>query len=262
MHRAAIAVLVTAVALAGCTPRPAPRLPAPLGALPSAEQLDAAGDARRAALRGLRAWARLAYESPQEARKAKQLLIAERPDRLRMEVFSPFGAVFVLAAADGSLAAWDRGTSTVYRGAASATNLQRYTQVGLPVDDAVALLLGTPPLDAGDDRVVSADGERIKLWWTTADGARAAWFSPALEPLRYEQHADDGRVLLRASYDNYQAVDGVRVASQVDFELPQTQMRVGITLSDIEVNPPLDAAVFALETPAGSQVVDLDRGGP
>ena len=262
MRRAAIAVLATAVALAGCTPRPAPRPPAPRGALPAAEQLDAAVAARRAALQSLRAWARLSYESPEESRKVKQLLIAERPDRLRMELFSPFGAVFVLAAADGRLAAYDRGTSTVYRGAATAANLQRYTQVGLPVDDAVALLLGAPPTGDGDDRVVSADGDDIKLWWETAGGARAAWFSPALEPLRYEEHAEDGRVLLRATYGDYQPIDGVRVALQVGFELPQTPLRVGIALSDIEVNPPLPPTVFAFETPAGSRLVDLDRGGP
>lgn len=262
MGRAAIAVLATAVALAGCTPRPAPAPPAPvLGALPSAAQIDAASAARQAAVRGLRAWARLSYESPEESRRVRQLLIAERPDRLRLELFSPFGAVFVLTAADGALAAWDRETSTVYRGAASAANLRHYIQVELPVDEAVALLLGTPPL-GGDDAVVSADGDQIKLWWATADGARAAWFTPALEPLRYEQHAGDGRVLLRASYADYQTLGGLRVARHIGLELPQRPLRLGIALSDIEVNPPLEAAAFALATPSGSRVVDLDRPAP
>ena len=78
--------------------------------------------------------ARVSYSSPEESRKAKQLLIAARPDRLRFEILSPFGTVFVLTAADGALAAWAREESTVYRGSASAANLQRYAQVDLPVE--------------------------------------------------------------------------------------------------------------------------------
>ena len=52
--------------------------------------------------------ARMRYTSPNESRRAKQIIIAERPDRLRLEVLSPFGAVFVLAANDGTLAAYSR----------------------------------------------------------------------------------------------------------------------------------------------------------
>jgi outer membrane biogenesis lipoprotein LolB len=263
MHRAAIAVLATAVALAGCSVRPAPGPPTPAAAPVDAQAIIAADGARRAALRSLRAWARLAYESPDESHRAKQLLIAERPDRLRLEIFSPFGAVFVLTAADGALAAYDRGASTVYRGAASADNLRRYTQMDLPVAGAVDLLLGTPPIDDAAPGIVSLDGGAIELWRGTADGgARVAWYSPALLPLRYEEQDRDGHVRLRAAYDGYTVVDGVQIATQLHIELPPTQQRIDVTLSDVEVNPTLGDAVFALQTPDGSAVVNLDRGVP
>lgn len=263
MRRAAIAVLLTAVALAGCSVRPTPGPPSPVAAPVDAQAIVAADATRRAALRGLRAWARLAYQSPEESHRAKQLLVAERPDRLRMEIFSPFGAVFVLAAADGSLTAYDRGASTVYRGAASADNLRRYTQMDLPVAGAVDLLLGTPPIDAAEPGIVSVDGDAIELWRGTADGgARVVWYSPALLPVRYEEQDRDGRVRLRAAYEGYTPVDGVVVATQLHIELPPTQQRIDMTLSDVEVNPPLGDGVFALQTPSGSAVVDLDRGEP
>lgn len=263
MRRAAIAGLLTAVALAGCSVRPAPGPPTPVAAPVDAQAIVAADAARRAALRSLRAWARLAYQSPDESHRAKQLLVVERPDRLRLEVFSPFGAVFVLAAADGALTAYDRGASTVYRGAASADNLRRYTQMDLPVAGAVDLLLGTPPLDAAEPGIVSVDGAAIELWRGTADGgARVVWYSPALLPQRYEEQDRDGRVRLRAAYDGYASIDGVEVATQLHIELPPSQQRIELTLSDVEVNPALGAAVFALQTPDGSAVVDLDRGVP
>jgi len=262
MRRTAIAVLVTAVALAGCAVRPTPPPIAGPTTLPSAAALSAALEARRAALRGLRAWARLSYESPEQSRKAKQLLVVERPDRLRLEVFSPFGAVFVLTTAGGRLAAWDRGEAVVYRGTASAENLDRYAQVNLPVPTAVDLLLATPPLD-GSGGVVSADGAAVKLWQQTDDGVTAAWFAAdSLEPLRVEHQAADGHVLLRTSYDAWTAVDAVRVPALLTIELPETQRRIGIALTDIEVNPPLPAPVFALATPTGARDVALDGDPP
>jgi hypothetical protein len=261
MRRPAIAVLATVVLLGGCAPRSAslPSAPAPIGTLPSAEQILAGLAQRRAALRSLRAMARLSYTSPEESHKVKQLVIAERPDRLRFEILSPFGAAFVLTAADGVLAAWQRNESTVYRGAASATNLQRYAQVDLPVATAVDLLLGTPPLQTDPRSVVSADGGAIELWQGAGHGVRVAWFSPTLEPLRYEQRDSDGRVLLRTTFGQYAASGAVRLPTQFAIELPLQQRRIDIALGDVEVNPVLAGAVFALETPAGSKEVDLDR---
>lgn len=264
MRRRAIAVFATVVLVAGCTSRSAPR-PLPAGtdqavALPAPAQILDALAQRRAAVRGVRAMARLSYTSPEESRRAKQLVIAERPDRLRFEILSPFGAVFVLAAADGVLAAWARNESTVYRGSASAENLQRYAQVDLPVTTAVDLLLGTPPLHADLDSVVSADDGAVELWQDTGRSVQVLWLTPGLEPLRYEQRTADGHVLLRATFGEYAAIDGVRVATQLGIELPTAQRRIDIALSETELNPPLPDAVFALETPAGSKEVRLDDG--
>ena len=263
VRRPAVAVLATAMLLAGCTARSAPRpAAAPPGSLPDAQRILDSLAERRSAVRSVRAMARLSYSSPEESRKAKQLLIAARPDRLRFEIFSPFGTVFVLTAADGTLAAWARDQSTVYRGSASAENLRRYAQVDLPVPTAVDLLLGTPPLAAATDRVVSADDGAVELWQDGGRGVEVLWLSPTLEPLRYEQRAADGHVLLRATFGQYDAIDGVRIPTQLGIELPPAQRRLDIALSDTEVNPPLADAVFALETPPGSKEIDLDHATP
>lgn len=260
MRRAAIAGLLAAMAFAGCATRPASHVAGPaLGPLPSAAAIFDALAARRAAVRSLRAWARLSYVSPEESRRAKQLLVAERPDRLRMELLSPLGAMFVLAAADGALAAYARSESTVYRGAASAENLQRYIQVDLPIDTAVDLLLGSPPLDAELGGIVSADGSTVKLWQEDGEEISVAWFTPGLEPVRCERQDADGRVILRAAFDDYATIDGARIPTKLGIELPQTQRRIDIELSDTEINPPLPETVFALQTPAGSREVDLDQ---
>jgi outer membrane biogenesis lipoprotein LolB len=249
--------------LAGCAARQAPPPPAPIsGPLPSAAELLDAVAARRSAIVSLRSMARLRYTSPEETRSAKQVIAAARPDRLRFEVLSPFGSVFVLTTDHGGLAAYVRDESTFYRGSASAENLYRYTQVDLPVGAAVDLLLGTPPIPAVRDGVVSRDEGLIKLWQDSGDTTHETWFSSALLPVRYEWHDRDGYLHLRASFDDYREVDHINLPMRLTLEQPDLQRSIEIDLRDPEVNPPLANAVFALQAPPGSRIVDLDRGQP
>lgn len=230
--------------------------------MPSADAIFAALAQRRATVHALRALARLSYSAPEESHKARQLLVAERPDRLRMEILSPFGTVFVLTTGGGTLTAWSREESTVYRGLASPENLERYAQLEVPVPVAVDLLLGTPPLRAAADSVVSADAAAVQLWQDVGDGIRVGWFNDRLEPLRYEQRDAGGHVHLRVSFDAYTAVNGVTVPLQLGIELPLMQRRLDLTLSEPEINPHLATSVFALDTPPGSRLVDLDQATP
>ncbi|MGH7789736.1 MAG: LolA family protein, partial [Candidatus Binatia bacterium] len=214
---------------------------------------------QRTAVHSVRALAKLTYSAPEDSGSARQILIAARPDRLRMEVLSPFGALFVLTAANGTLAAWERSSSTVYRGRATADNLARYAQVDLPVATAVDLLLGTPPIAIDGTAVVSEDDGLTKLWQEHQALVQVAWFNGALEPLRYEEQTEDGRVALRVTFDAYTNVGGRRVPSRLRVELPEAERRVEIALSETEINPELPPAVFVLQTPPGSQDVALDR---
>jgi outer membrane lipoprotein-sorting protein len=227
--------------------------------LPQLAEVMRAVETRRDSIQSLRAVARMQYTSPDESRKAKQIIIAERPDRLRLEVLSPFGTVFVLAASDGALAAYSRDEDAVYRGAASSANLARYAGVDLPVAMAVDLLLGTPPVDGAAEGVVSFSPNGVELWQSSPRGAQVIWFTPLLEPIRYEQRDEDGYVRLRATFDSYANVDGTRLPTLVGLELPRSRERIEITLRDPEVNPVLAKSVFALKTPPGSREIELDR---
>ncbi len=263
MHRQVIAALAV-VMLASCVPRqpsPAPTLQV-FDQLPEPDVLLESLEARRAAVRGVSTIARLAYTAPGESQRAKHVIIAERPDRLRLEVLSPFGVVLVLTSSDGTLSAYARDEATVYRGTASAENLKRYVQVELPISTAVDLILGTPPLRAHYYSVVSRDDGLVKLWQGEGRDVRVAWFGAGLDPTRYEQRDEEGHVILRATFDDYADFDGERMPTRLGLELPSAEQRIDITLSDPEVNPALADALFALETPEGSREINLDREAP
>ncbi len=258
---AALLVLGMALLSSGCAAlrRPAvSRLPS---RLPSAAELEAVLTQRREALHSLRAVAHVRYHDPEESNRSRDAIVVARPDRLRVEVLSLFGSVFVLTASDGTLAAYAPQEHTVYRGEASPENLWRYVRLALPVGDLVDIILGAPPARAGGEPQVTFDGPsgEIRLRQPFSDGAQIVSFSLAELPVAAEEQAADGRTQWHARFGGYEDHNGLPLATHIAFELPEWQRSFDIALEDVDVNPTLDPSIFALQTPPGSKVVNLDR---
>jgi outer membrane lipoprotein-sorting protein len=258
-----IAVL-TAMTLAGCALRE-PAKPAALTGLPADPgvligRITDRMSARRALVQALRSRAQLTYRAGgRAAQHAKHVIVAARPDRLRFEVYSLLGSLFVLTARDGTLTAYLPRESTVYRGTASRANFARYTRVDLSVSAAIDLLLGTPPLTRQGITGVTYDEGLLRLTQRNGAHTQAAWFDADLTLLRYESRADPGSIDVRASFADYQAVDGIPIATRLTLELPATSEQIDIVLRDPEVNPALPDSVFSLSVPTDSREVDLDE---
>jgi len=214
---------------------------------------------RRSEIRSIRALARTSYSSPEPSQRVRQLILAARPDRLRWEILSPFGTAFVLTAIHGTLAAYVPGEHTVYRGAASPENLARYAGVDLSVATVVDLLLGTPPLLVDGLIVASEEGDEFELWQSVDDEVFVSWFSPLMDPVRYESRDNEGYVLVRATFGDFTRVQGIRLATHLTVEIPPSSRRVEMELREPEVNPDLPDRLFALQTPPGTTEVDIDR---
>jgi outer membrane lipoprotein-sorting protein len=256
MRQALLAVaLLSACSAQKNLPLGANRASAPL---PEASELLESLARRRASVLRIRGLARTSYSAPENSLRSKQFLTAARPDRLRIEVLSPFSTVFVVVTRDGTLTAYDPGEKTVYRGAASVENLASYIQVALPIDVIVDALMATPRMHAGHSGVVSLDDGLLELWQDVENDIRVTWFDQLHQPLRYERRDATGNVLLRVNYPPYDLETGASVPLSVDLELPQDKRRIEIQLIDVDVNPPLDEAVFTLDTPPGSREVALD----
>lgn len=254
-------LLAVAAVIPGCgTPRTLVGRWAPVS-LPSAADLEAALDARREAVHSLRALARLRYRDPDASGAARQAIVVARPDRVRVEVLSVFGAVFVLTAEDGAMTAYARDEGTVYRGQASLENLQRYARLFMPVRDLVDVVLGTPPPRPARQERVSFDAEAggIRLWRALDDGAQIVWFNDATLPVAAEERRGDGHALWHATFTHYEDHDGIPLATQVGLDLPMAERSIDIRLEDVDVNPTLDASIFAFQAPPGSKVVNLDH---
>jgi outer membrane biogenesis lipoprotein LolB len=257
-HLAGVPLVALSCLLAACTTmRPVTPHRAP-AVLPSVADLDATLAARRAAVHSLRALARLRYHDAEQSVTSREAIVVARPDRVRVEVLSLFGAVFLLVADNGQMTAYAREENTVYRGQASPHNLQRYVGLGLPVDELVDVVLGTPPPRDGPAQVsFDAAAGAICLRRSFADGAQSIWFSDAALPVATEELGADGAPHWRAAFSAYEERNGVPIATQIGLDLPSASQSLEIALQDIEVNPPLDHSIFAFQAPSGSKVVDL-----
>jgi outer membrane lipoprotein-sorting protein len=256
--RATVVLLILTGLLAGCTAmRPVvPR--AARATLPSVAELEAALAARRDTVRSMRALTRLRYHDPDQSVTSREAIVVARPDRVRVEVLSMFGTVFLLVADDGQMTAYARNENTVYRGQASPQNLQHYVRLGLPLDELVDVVLGTPP--PGDGRAeVSFDeaAGAIRLRRLAATGTETVWFSDATLPVAAEEVGADGAAHWRATFAAYEDHDGIPIATHIGIELPIWSQSMEIALQDVEVNPTLDHSAFAFEAPSGSKVVEL-----
>lgn len=256
LYRAGSLLLVALLAGGCATLKPAgPGLPAL-----TAADLQRLLAERREALHSLRSEASIAVSSPERSGKARQFLMAERPDRLRVEVFSPFGVAFVLATAQGDLAAYVREENRVYRGAATPENLARYTALDLHVADVVDVLLGGPPQRVVRSASVFAEASTglLRLRQETEGGAQVVLFGgEPLLPAEVQELDADGALLWRANFGEYRSVGGVAVPTHIGVEVPSAEESLEVTLSEPEANPSLPESLFVLQTPAGSSEVNL-----
>jgi len=251
-------VALTSTLIGGCAGKqPVPRPAAP-EQLPTVFEIDSLLTERRNALRSVRALARLQYRHPDGSSSSREAIAISRPDRMRVEVLSLFGAVFVLTAQDGRFIAYARQENTVYQGTASPENMWRYARIGLPVVDLVDLVLGTPPQRTEVWSHVSFDEESgwVQLSQELQGGIQAVWLEGNL-PQAAEYRDEFGDVQWRAYFSEYRSIGSVPIATHIRLEVPDAEHSVEIALSDIDVNPELDPSIFRVEAPAGARVVEL-----
>jgi hypothetical protein len=152
---AACTCLVGALAASGCARPVAP----PPSSPPSADAALARMHASFACGNAVQANGKLDHYGIQGRVRGELMLFAARPDRLRMDIVSPFGVTVATLTTDGdrfSLA--DLRDKRFYVGPATACNIARLTAVPVPGHVLVELLRGEAP-------VLRHDAQQASMAW-------------------------------------------------------------------------------------------------
>jgi len=261
--RAALPGLALAAA-AACAPAVPTAPPPPLTRVAPAEAAAALAEAE-ASIRTLRGLADVRLERADANQRLREAAVLALPGKLRLETLAFGGATVLILATDGErLAIYSLATQEFHHGRASARALAGLTGVAVDPRHLVRLMAGLPPLafPAADPR------SRLE---PEGDGFAAESVEGAFQQ-RLRLDAGGGVVggELRTAAGlvfTFVFEDPRQVGPRVfPFRLRLEQPgggRVDLTYRSVELNLPVDDAVFSLPLPPGEvRVVDLDAVPP
>jgi len=243
----AIVVLILALGLAACAPRPA--------ALPlddATAALDAAAlyeslREREDRMQTLRARFSATVHSGDSQRRAEGVLLVKKPQQFRLRLLSPFGFTVFDYAAQGAHARMQlplEGKELV--------DTEIDTQSGFsPIDFRRAFLRGDEAFPGSCDlhsdtvEVVVTCRAEDGLWWREIRIARATATVTRESTFAGEQlHSV-------MQFGDYRLVDGMAVPFAIELRTPPRSVTVQIVVRAYEVNPTLTDALFDAATGGG-----------
>lgn len=211
--------------------------------------------ARVSSLQGL---AKVKVQAPLNSVNGSQVLLAQKPDRLRAETLSPFGTpMLLLAASDGTLDVSLPGQNVYYTGKASPANLDLFVNLPLRLSDLVDILLYQPSL--------------ITAWKEEAFSLqKGGWLLVRHGTLRRQELVFNlQRQLVEVTYFenndlfmkiNYAQIpeQGERFPHLLTLEIPGKHATVSLEFTDVKTNGDLRPETFQLVRPPGARIVYLN----
>lgn len=252
MVRAALFVVALVSALACRTIPPA----VPLSAddpLPAAllERWEAEAASRRA----LRGRVHLAVDSEAGGLAGRQIVVLERPAKLRVEVLGLLSQTTAVITTDGDrFEVFRVGDRSYETGRVHADLLWREARLALAPADAIAVLLGAPVPGAD---LVPANAVRTHEDWIEVDlvddaGRRRqrASFDRGERLRSFAVFGDDGSTRWRVVFDDYAPVGASQLPHAIVLDVSRGATHAEIALKDLELNPTLSGELFQLRAPA------------
>ncbi len=241
-------LLAAAVVTLGCRSAPSGGPP------PDPDRLFASLVRTATRTQSLQAEGRVTYWGDDGRVRLRTVVVAERPDRFRVETLTPFEEPIDVVTSDGTKLYW-LGQGALRVGAATADNLAQVIPLPLPPPAVVDVLLGGVPTarrwvatrsEAGEHgswRLSLTDprGEAAQLW-VQRDTTRVVRIRLA------ETHRHPA---VDVRFDAFE--DGI--ARRIRLEVPTRDLSVQIQLEDPLMDASPDAALFRVDPPSGRKAI-------
>lgn len=193
------------------------------------------GEARRT----LRALGSLKVAARRGGGRVKQVILVERPARLRLESLDFLGQSRSVLVTDGRRYMFFDGQERRNGTLGPKTLLDL---MGLDLDplEAVRALLAAPGAsDVPVTRVFARGEERI-----VEQGSRRLYFTAHGELAAFEVRTPSGEIRWRAEYRSWREVPGGRYPQTLHLSFPASELHAEIELREVELNAELDPLLF------------------
>jgi outer membrane lipoprotein-sorting protein len=215
---------------------------------------------REKSLDSMQTHAVMEYTAGGQHLKAKEEIVAQRPNNLRVEALSPFGVALLLAAQGTDLAIFEPGQNRFMRGAATAETLNKYVRIPMAPADAVGLLMGLAPHDFALDTPpasVTKEGDMTVATYADASSTRDQLGFQGGNLAMVRRIGADGRVVYEVRYSDYHDIGGVMFPYVVDANFPLAQSRVTFHFLRPIVNGKVPESTFVLTPAPGAILMNL-----
>lgn len=222
---------------------------------------------RQGLVQRVRGTARVRVEAPGVKGTLLELVVAEKPDRVRLETLDFFGNPVAVLVADGDrFGFYDARSRTFYRGDATAENVSRFLPVAIPPGELVTILCGSAPILPGTAIEARPRDGRVELVVARGEVAQQLVLAEALavESSRVRRADPDPArqaVFYDLDFSSFRSQGKVRFPNALRLDAASAQARVGLEWrQDLEVNGEVERGLFAIGPPRGAKVVDLPPG--
>lgn len=189
-------------------------------------------------------------------------LLVHRPDKFRLEIFSPLGSPLFYAASDTALSLYLVTEETYFHTDDAEALLRGVTGGSAGVRDFIALITGRLPFQDAElvDAVRNRKEQESTYTFAGPEGTRAVVTldDRTLTNKRIDAYDGDDRLVLHAEYEDYMKVGRSRLPEEALIEVPMIEFTLELefdTWDELGVIP--DA--FDLPDPGSKKQVNLDE---
>jgi len=180
-------------------------------------------------------------------------VVLEKPDNMRFEILSPFGASYLQASSNGQqLNLYVPTKGRFFSGPPNVQNLQMLTQMPIEIDAMVSLMLyEIPVLSEQVSSLTSRGQDGYSLILMQGEMRQDVWFDR--EKRLVASHWYRGENLeVEITYDTFDY--GSEFPTKVNLEQPGSEASLQAIFNAPEVNIAIDPDLFSLKPPSGVSV--------
>lgn len=203
--------------------------------------------AQQSQVRTLSGIARVVVATPKIRFAGNEVIHLKVPDRLHLETHDPLGGLQMLLVAQGEKGFIFYPAESI-KGTFSPRNknLERWFGIDLTVPELTRLLAGTPPLPPLTPESIRSehDGDGLVVFFLNKGRVRQrVRMNGAGEVLRWERLDGRGTVDLTLLFEEFRAVDGVRVPFRILLQ-KKGETVLSIRYRSVLLNRPIDPGLF------------------
>jgi hypothetical protein len=226
------------------------RPPAPLWTdVPAATELVEILRARTGTNRRLDSAASVSITTQGKYFSSQQFILAEQPDRVRVDALTGFGQLIMQLTSDGAVLSVLLNTTNpprFYRGSATEENFSRFVGLPLSPELLVAMLLYEPPIFDYQQAQVHQRGDLLELLLVSGTFTQTFYFDGQLQ-LTGGEYANNQQTQLAVDYSRFASSDGF--PRRIALQMPQDDVKVAMNITELTLNSDIPAERFYLRAP-------------